>query len=269
MEIEEILQFFFVFDILQLQKRYSNIFEAIQDEIVINFSFHAQNFNFLDKRSKEFLVKLSKSDRKFYLKDSEIIEKLVKQGILEIEASLEQKRVNLKSQKLKKSLRKYQVRDKIHFKSNFVRFYFRFIEPNILELEDKNFDKIMSKIRLDFDNFCSLAYERLAIKLVAKKFDVTQVSSFWTKDEEIDIFSSEDKVIVGEVKYKDRKVNKSVYNLLLLKCQKLAIEPDFIVIVSKVGFSKEFEKLKDRRLVTFSSDDFYELIPKYLRQTKG
>lgn len=189
-------------------------------------------------------------------------------GILDLEKSLEEKPKKVKHQKIKKNLRKYQVRDKIHFKASFVRFYFRFLWPNLEEIKQGNFSQVLEKIRLDFDNFSSLPFELLAQQLIAEKFAIKEISSLWTKEVEIDIFSQEDKILVGEVKYKDRKVNKSLYNSLLAKCEKLNIKADFIVLVAKNGFSKEFEKIRDKRLFTFTLKDFYELLPKHFLQKK-
>ena len=74
------------------------------------------------------------------------------------------------------------------------------------------------------------------------------------------LFRIDDKIIVGEAKYKERKVCKNVLNLLLYKCTKLGIEPDIIALFSKSGFSKELLSLRDERVRLYEIKDFEELI---------
>lgn len=269
LELEQILEFFFVFDIIELEREYFDIFEAIEEELLKKFRLYEEKFSFLDKKEKILLHKFSKSNRKFYSKDKESVDNLLALGILALEKSLEEKPEKNKHQKLKKNLRKYQIRDKIHFKASFVRFYFRFIWPNLSELEQGNFSQVLEKIRSDFENFSSLPFELLAQQLIAKKFALKELSSLWIKEIEIDIFSQEEKILVGEVKYKERKVNKNLYNSLLAKCEKLKIQADFLVLVAKNGFSKEVEKIKDERLFTFTLKDFYELLPQHFLKESG
>ena len=118
-------------------------------------------------------------------------------------------------------------------------------------------------IRAGFDEYASLGYEMLCGELMAKKFGIQGIllSSFWKKDVEIDmLFKIDDKIIVGEAKYKERKVCKNVLNLLLYKCAKLGIAPDIIALFSKSGFSKELLSLKDERVRLYEIKDFEELI---------
>ena len=100
----------------------------------------------------------------------------------------------------------------------------------------------MEKIKFDFDNYSSLGFEALSCELLKKRLDLKEVEiySFWTKEFEIDIFAKFNGFfIVGEVKYKERKICKNILNLIDLKCQKLGISPHIVALFSKSGFSKE------------------------------
>lgn len=167
-----------------------------------------------------------------------------------------------KNEKLKKELRRYVVHDKIHFKNNFSRFWFRFIEPNLKDIQNKNYEIVMQKIKDDFDHFCSLGFELLSAKLLCKKLNINGgISSFWNKELEIDLyFKSENLTIVGECKYKQRKICKNVINLLLAKCQKADIKPDFIALFSKNGFSNELLNNKNPQILLFELEDFKALL---------
>ena len=100
-------------------------------------------------------------------------------------------------------------------------------------------------------------------ELMAKKFLINGIflSRFWSKNIELDmLLNIGGKIIVGEAKYKERKVCKNVLNLLLKKCEKLNIRPDIITLFSKSGFSSELRNLKDERLRLYEISDFEELL---------
>ncbi|MSN96554.1 ATPase, partial [Campylobacter sp. FMV-PI01] len=111
--------------------------------------------------------------------------------------------------------------------------------------------------------YSSLGFEMLSYELLSKKLNLNlnEIYSFWTNELEIDVFAKfNDKFIVGEVKYKDRKICKNILNLINTKCQKLGISPDIIALFSKSGFSKELLNLKSENLLLFDLNDFKSLI---------
>ncbi|CZE47521.1 DUF234 domain-containing protein [Campylobacter geochelonis] len=193
-----------------------------------------------------------------------MLNELFRNGFLILEKSREKKPTpKCKNEKLPRELRRYTVHDKVHFKSHFMRFWFRFIQPNLALLEAGKIDEILEIIRDDFDNYCSLGFELLSANLLKKHFKNhdMEIYSFWTKEFEMDIFADYDgDFIVGEVKYKERKVCKNLLNLLELKCEKLKIKPKFIALFSKSGFSKELTTLKRDDLLLFEMEDFKLLL---------
>jgi ATPase len=180
-----------------------------------------------------------------------------------LEKSQEKPRVKNKRQILKKSERAYKIEDKIHFNSHFSRFWFRFIEPNLSLLKEGRSEEILELIRREFDEYASLGFELLSGELMAKKlgFNGILLSSFWSKNIELDmLFSINGKIIVGEAKYKERKICKNVLNLVLHKCKRLGIKPDIVALFSKSGFSNELLGLKDKRLRLYEIKDYEELL---------
>ena len=189
--------------------------------------------------------------------------KLFSKDFLVLEKSQEKPRVKNKRQILKKSERAYKIEDKIHFNSHFSRFWFRFIEPNLSLLKEGRSEEILELIRREFDEYASLGFELLSGELMAKKLglDGILLSSFWSKNIELDmLFSINGKIIVGEAKYKERKICKNVLNLVLHKCERLGIKPDIIALFSKSGFSNELLGLKDERLRLYEIKDYEELL---------
>jgi hypothetical protein len=74
----------------------------------------------------------------------------------------------------------------------FFNFWFRFVYPNISDLEIGLIDEVFSKISTQIDSYYGEMFERLIIELIKSKeiplpFSFTQVRRWWYKDKEIDI----------------------------------------------------------------------------------
>ena len=272
--IAEVIKFHLVFDDFLLKGSYYDVFEAIRAEILDDYKNLMARFYFdedSDEAIKMALIKLARSDRKKFSVNkilpqsmtNMVYAKLFSKDFLVLEKSQEKPRVKNKRQILKKSERAYKIEDKIHFNSHFSRFWFRFIEPNLSLLKEGRSDEILELIRREFDEYASLGFELLSSELMAKKlgFDGILLSSFWSKNIELDmLFSINGKIIVGEAKYKERKICKNVLNLVLHKCERLGIKPDIIALFSKSGFSNELLGLKDERLRLYEIKDYEELL---------
>lgn len=230
----------------------------IKDEL----NFNQNEIKFLKKLAicdrKRFVV-ASVLDRKNSIKT---INSLMDRGIIRLEKSSEIKPKSQKHRKIKKDLRRYNVQDKFHFCSNFLRFWFYFIEPNYEILEQNEVERFLQILQNEYEKFASLAYELASLEFLSDFLGVenSHFSSFWTKDVEIDIFANLDGfIIVGEVKFRDRKVCKNLLNSLKFKCQKAGISPNLIVIFSRFGFSLELKNLENEGLNLFDINDFQRL----------
>ena len=272
--IAEVIKFHLVFDDFLLKGSYYDVFEAIRAEILDDYKNLMARFYFdedSDEAIKMALIKLARSDRKKFSVNkifpqsmtNMVYAKLFSKDFLVLEKSQEKPRVKNKRQILKKSERAYKIEDKIHFNSHFSRFWFRFIEPNLSLLKEGRSEEILELIRREFDEYASLGFELLSGELMAKKlgFNGILLSSFWSKNIELDmLFSINGKIIVGEAKYKERKICKNVLNLVLHKCERLGIKPDIVALFSKSGFSNELLGLKDERLRLYEIKDYEELL---------
>jgi len=272
--IAEVIKFHLVFDDFLLKGSYYDVFEAIRAEILDDYKNLMARFYFdedSDEAIKMALIKLARSDRKKFSVNkilprsmtNRVYAKLFSKDFLVLEKSQEKPRVKNKRQILKKSERAYKIEDKIHFNSHFSRFWFRFIEPNLSLLKEGRSEEILELIKREFDEYASLGFELLSGELMAKKlgFDGILLSSFWSKNIELDmLFSINGKIIVGEAKYKERKICKNVLNLVLHKCERLGIKPDIVALFSKSGFSNELLGLKDERLRLYEIKDYEELL---------
>jgi len=211
------------------------------------------------------LTRLAIGDRKNYtvykkesisqLRGRALYKSLFEKGIIKKEKSREKPKREFKGQLIKKSLRKYEVQDKIHFTCNFTRFWFTYIVPYI----DKplHVDEIMKSI----DSHISLAFEELSHKLVMyryKKEDIISHGSYWGKNIEIDMLikMKNGTIIAGESKWKSRQVCKNVLKKLERKCERTELGASKFALFSKSGFSKELRSKKSDDIMLFELKDF-------------
>lgn len=271
LDISDVFKFHVVFDDISLNGAYYDVFEAIEGEIFTRLDEFKERFKFnceLEKPMKVALTKLSDSDRK-RLNINKIMPqslanktyaKLFEKKLIFTEKSREIRPIRTKREKLKKSEKRYLVQDKIHFCNHFTRFWFRFIEPNLYELENGDKNAVLERIRLEFDDYASLGFELVCAEFLKLK-GIQNVSSFWHKNIEIDLLGiCEQGIVVSEVKYRSKKICKNILNLLLLKCLKLCLQPDIVYLFSKSGFSKELMGMKNEHINLVDITDMTELL---------
>ena len=274
LDVAQLLKFHFVFDDFKISRAYDDVFEAIRGEILENFRAIMPKFYFAspdEEAIKTALIKLARSDRKRFCVNkilprnltNRIYAQLFGKDFLTLEKSREKAPLRAKNERAKRSERRYKIEDKIHFNSNFSRFWFRFIEPNLHALKQGKTDAVMDEIRAEFDEYASLAYELVCKELAAKiwRVDEDKISSFWHRNIEIDmLFEARGEIVAGEAKYRKKKTCKNVLNLLLRKCEILGIKPAYIALFSKSGFSNELQNLKDNRVLLFETKEFERLL---------
>ena len=267
-DIEQLFDLYSVFDGFKGFEPCADLAASIRQNLLLPYDEIAQNLSF-DKDTNFALYLLAKNNRKRYsinrkighFKAQSIINSLLNAGILSLEKSKEQKPKLLKGQKLKKHLKNYTIQDKILFKDHFTRFFFRFLKPNEALIKAGEFDKVLELIFSEFEHYQSLCFELLSKEFLQKKFELESVSSFWHRDIEVDLYYKDNEFcLMGEVKFKNRKICKNIFHLLQNKAKALDIKPDFYIIFSKSGFSNEFARKKERNLLLFDINDCKELI---------
>lgn len=246
----------------------SELARLIKTYILANYYKIASCLN-LDREKALALCLLSKNSRKRFslnrkvphFKASGIINELLSQGLLTLEKTKEQKPLRHRYQRIPKSERNYVAQDKILFKSHFVRFYFYFLKPNEDLIKKGEFESVLETIFRGFEYYQSLCFEQVGKELLAAKFGLKNVSSYWHKDIEVDFYYEKgDFCILGEAKFKNRKICKNVFHLLQHKALALRLKPNFFVLFSKSGFSGEFFRKKERNLLLFDINDLKFLL---------
>jgi len=211
--------------------------------------------------------RLSNVFRKARVGDSlgmSIIDELVKLEVVELEKSREAPLKKYPNQKLEKSLRSYKIESKIRFTLPFYRFWFGFVEPYADDLavgKSKNFFENFQKHNSSLN---SLVFEQLSNELLNLHYNnkLESMGSYWDKNSEFDILAKTNtqKTILGECKYKNRRVCKSEFTKLKQKAEISNIKVDTFVLFSKNGFSKELLGLNEYNLMLFELKDFRLLL---------
>ena len=229
----------------------------------------------LDSPYKKILTAVSRGDGKLlniYKRakvseavGTELIEQLVELNILSIEKSREAPLKVHPKQKIKKNLRAYRIQSKARFRSPFLRFWFGYVEPYSDALSQGKSDAFIENFRKHYDRSLSLSFEQLSNELLELHFQSSDPligkGSFWDRHSEFDIVAvtKSGKVIVGECKYKGRKVCKNELNKLKDKAINSGIRVDIYALFSKNGFSNELKHSQEKNLLLFELEHFKKL----------
>ncbi len=148
-----------------------------------------------------------------------------------------------------------------------MRFWFGFVEPYKKELQEGKSDRFWDNYYQHRDRCASLVFEQLSNELVKslykQKGDVLiEKGSFWDQHSEFDLLAKtkSGKIILGECKYKGRKVCKSELTKLKEKAIASNINVDLYILFSLSGFSNELLQNRDKNLLLLEAEDFKKLL---------
>ncbi len=136
----------------------------------------------------------------------------------------------------KKKRGRYYIRD------YYIRFWFRYVYPNLSDLELGETDKVFESIRGDLENYYAKVFEEIVLELLEKKildFGQHSVYTWWHKGEEIDAIAvGENKTVFIEVKWgevTEREATR-ILERLREKAEKTGIkgEKEYYLIARKV-----------------------------------
>jgi AAA+ ATPase superfamily predicted ATPase len=199
-------------------------------------------------------------------KGGQILNYLRDSGTLEMEYSREAPPVReYPKQKLKREVARHRISHKMRFTSPFLRFWFYFVAPLHRELETGNYEKLLERFEQRRRGFTGRVFEALSdvfLERMHQEDPIVDSGSYWDRQVEIDIFAAtaSGRIIIGECKWTNHKINKSELTKLLGKCETIDLQPDIIALFCKRGFSKELEQMKGPNLELYSAKDFEWLL---------
>ena len=148
----------------------------------------------------------------------------------------------------------YQIKD------NFLRFWFRFVYPELSNLEIGQSDFVLEKIKANFiDNHVAHIYEyvcryELWRLNIARKLYFNKIGRWWNSKEEIDIVafhSTGEDIIFAECKYRNQPMDTDVFYDLLRKKEfvpwKKESRREKFVLFSISGFTQHLYELSKTR----------------------
>lgn len=147
--------------------------------------------------------------------------------------------------------RRTTTRSRYHLRDPYLRFYFRFIEPNLDLVEQELTDILWERIGEQFRAFVGLtAFEDLCrewtlVQARAGRLPLTpeRVGSHWSADAQVDIVAinwQERAILLGECKWGADPVDRAVVRELIEKAPKVAPGPEWRVhfaYFARAGFT--------------------------------
>lgn len=282
MDIEQLIEYYAVFGGLEryITLNFSDsLFDSIYSNILINFNFLKNKILppiSLTNENRKMLYAVAMSDGKTInvfkrarlsrAKGIAAYQILNQTGVLEKQISQEPPLIIPSRQKKKKLQRRYTTEAKIEFTYPIYRFWYTFVEPHLKEIEQENYDLFFKSLQTSFDRYVSFTFEELSNALIKQIFEkrdpVLKKGAYWDTYNEFDLFAKtkNNRIIIGECKWKRSKVCKSIVSKLKSKCEKSGLTPDYFAIFSKSGFSKELKNLNDPTLLCFELKDFEKLL---------
>ena len=147
--------------------------------------------------------------------------------------------------------RRTTTRSRYHVRDSYLRFYFRFIEPNLelveLELTDLLWERIGEQFRAFVGQtaFEDLCREWVLVHARAGRLPFTPeiVGSHWASDAQVDVVAlnwRDREILLGECKWGSSRVGRSVVRELVGKASKVVPENDWQVhyaFFARAGFT--------------------------------
>ncbi|MDI3544315.1 MAG: uncharacterized protein PWQ28_596 [Candidatus Woesearchaeota archaeon] len=167
------------------------------------------------------------------------------------------KRVVPITENVKSRLGRYYLAD------NFLKFWFRYIYPNLSSIEEGIFDKDI--VREDYDTYLGYIFEDVAkaylIKERDKIFDFTKIGKWWYQDKEIDTIALNEKtkeVLFCECKWKEKQDANKIVKELAGKARSVEWhnkERKESYAVFAKSFSKKIKSFEGKRVYCFDLKD--------------
>jgi len=190
-------------------------------------------------------IKVKRTDISPYLKN-----------LLEVRAI---KRIVPVTEKVKSRLGRYDLSD------NFLKFWFRYVYPNLSSIEEGIFD--VRSIKKDYNAYLGSIFEEVCKQFLIRNnfFPFTKIGKWWHKDKEIDIVALNEQtkeIIFCECKWRNKINQEEVLQRLKQKAQCVewnkGKRKEYYTI-----FAKSFkEKHKEKNVFLFDLKDLERFLRK-------
>jgi uncharacterized protein len=153
--------------------------------------------------------------------------------------------------------RETTTRSRYHLSDPYLRFYYRFVEPNLEMVEQGQIEALWRRVSDQFRAFVGLTtFEELSREWIIKQAQASQlpfapdlVGSHWAPDAQVDVVAIswyEKAILLGECKWGVEPVRRSVVRELVEKTPKVVPGEDWRVsyaLFSRAGFTEAAERV--------------------------
>ncbi len=148
---------------------------------------------------------------------------------------------------------------------NFLKFWFRYIYPNLSSLEEGVFDENI--IKKDYNNYLGPIFEEICKQFLIKTRlqNFTKIGKWWHKDKEIDIIALNElkgKILFCECKWKNNVNPKKILTNLLEKAKFVEWNNEKrkeVYCIFARSFTKKINKFKNKKVYCFDLKDMEKL----------
>ena len=226
----------------------------------------------ITKPYRDVLISIARGDSKLlhifnkaHIGDSlgrDIIAQLIELDTLYILPSRESPIKTHHKQKIKRELRGYKIQSIVRFKNPFYYFWFGFVEPYRDDIKSGRYDRFWDYFYAHYHRCTSLVFEQLSSDVINYRFDIVSCGNYWDRYNEFDLLSitTDKKIILGECKYKNKKICKNELNRLVNKSKISKIQVDYYALFSKNGYSNELKNSRLKNILLYDLDDFEILL---------
>ena len=153
-----------------------------------------------------------------------------------------------------------------HIKDNFIRFWFRFIYPNLSAIEEGILN--IELIKKDYPTYLGKIFEEVVKNLIVRCniLSLTKIGRWWWKDREIDLITFNE--LTGEITFIECKWQEQVNSLAIVS--KLVEKTEHVhwrlndriesYMVFAKSFSKRIDRFENKPVKCFSVEDLFNLI---------
>jgi len=175
-----------------------------------------------------------------------------------------EKEVPVTINRLKSRFTIYKIKD------NFFNFWFKFVYPNKLLLEQGQYNIVLNKIKNDFNQYLGKVFEDVCKEalLELRPISFNKIGKYWDKNVEIDLLglNEDSKELLGiECKWKDNIDPKKICKSLIDKLEYIDWNKnqrrEYLAIFAK-GFKEKINEFEEHRVFCYDLKDIENFIRK-------
>lgn len=153
---------------------------------------------------------------------------------------------------------------------NFLKFWFRYIYPNLSLIESGSFD--INTIKKAYNSYLGFVFEDIILQLLLRKsislIDFTKIGRWWYRDKEIDIIALNEErkeILFVECKWQDKVNSEEIVRELIEKSKNVQwvnkIRKESFAVFAK-SFNKKIDIFENKKVYCYDLKDIEKRLKK-------